>query len=75
MPRFKKRSELVQERGTLCTNIPKSELCGFKWANNYNKCVHESMSQFATKPMSYVAALHLYQIKLGSKLIRPLRLL
>ena len=22
---------------------PKSELCGFNWANNHNKCVHDSM--------------------------------
>ena len=21
---------------------PKSELCGFKWANTHNKCVHDS---------------------------------
>ena len=35
---------------------PKSELCGFKWANTHNKCVH--VGKFVTKPMSYVAALH-----------------
>ena len=23
--------------------IPKSELCGFKWANTHNKCVHDPM--------------------------------
>ena len=22
---------------------PESELCGFKWANTHNKCVHDSM--------------------------------
>ena len=22
---------------------PKLELCGFNWANNHNKCVHDSM--------------------------------
>ena len=22
---------------------PKSELCGFKWANTHNRCVHDSM--------------------------------
>ena len=31
--------------------------------------------QRVTKPMSYVAALHLYRIKLGTKLIRSLHLL
>ena len=31
--------------------------------------------KFVTKPLSYVAALHLYRIKLGTKLIRSLRLL
>ena len=38
---------------------PKSELCGFKWANSHNKCVHDSnvTRKFVTKPMSYVAAL------------------
>ena len=29
--------------------------------------------KFVTKPMSYVAALHLHQIKLGAKSIRSLR--
>ena len=31
--------------------------------------------KFVTKPMSYVAALHFYRIKLGPKEIRSLRLL
>ena len=31
--------------------------------------------KFVIKPMSYVAALHLYRIKLGTKLIWSLRLL
>ena len=39
---------------------PKSELCGFKWANKHNKCVHDSVTRkFVTKLMSYVAALRL----------------
>ena len=29
--------------------------------------------KFVTKPLSYVAALHLYRIKLGPKLIQSLR--
>ena len=51
---------------------PKSELCGFKWANTRNKCVHVA-GKFVTKPVSYVAALHLCRIKLCPKLIRSLR--
>ena len=52
---------------------PKSEPCGVKWANPHNKCVHDPMvtGKFVTKPMSYVAALHLYRIKLGLKLYIP----
>ena len=39
---------------------PKSELCGFKWANTHNKCVHDYVTRKSvTKPMSYVAALRL----------------
>ena len=52
---------------------PKSELCGFKWANTHNKCVQNPMYLANLSPMSYVAALHLYGIKLGTKLIRSLR--
>ena len=41
----------------------KSDLCGFKWANTHKKCVHNSIlyvtGKFVTRPMSYVAALHL----------------
>ena len=48
------------ERGGGAQISPKSELCGFKWANTHNKCVHDSVKlAFVTTPMSYVAAVHL----------------
>ena len=47
---------------------PKAELCGFQWANTHNRCVHDYLTgKFVTKPMSYVAALHVYRIKLNPK--------
>ena len=53
---------------------PESELCGFNWPNTHNKCVRDYVAgKFVTKRVSYVAALHLYQIKLGTKLIQSLR--
>ena len=32
-----------RNKGKMIHISPKSELCGFKWANNHNKCVHDSM--------------------------------
>ena len=38
---------------------PQNQTCGFKWANNHNKCVHDSMRlAVVTKTMSYAVALH-----------------
>ena len=56
---------------------PKSEMCGFKWANTHNKCVHESMQLANLSPNPCLMWLHYiwYRIKLGPKLIRSLRLL
>ena len=56
----------------------KSELCGFKWANTHNKCVHDSM--FLANPSPNLCLmLHCTtfgtELKLGPKLIRSLCLL
>ena len=57
---------------------PKSELCGFKWANTHNNCVHDSML-LATPSPNLCLMLHCTtfgtESKLGPKLIRSLRLL
>ena len=38
---------------------PKSELCGFKWANNHkNKCVHDSMQLADLSPKPCLKRLH-----------------
>ena len=71
-PRLKKRrlhDELVQ--GGYAERSPKSELCGFKWANAHNKCVHDSMQLANSSPNPCLMWLHYiwYQIKLGPKLI------
>ena len=53
----------------------KSELCGFKWANNHNKCVHDSMYLVDLSPKPCLMRLHYtwYRIELGTELIRSLR--
>ena len=52
---------------------PKSELCGFKWANTHNKCVHSQIRQ-ETHVLCGCTTFGT-ELKLGPKLIRSLRLL
>ena len=75
---------LMQEREYNAQIYLKSELCGFKRANAHNKCVHSSMylanlsqqmcpwlyvpGKFVTKPMSYVATLHLVPNQIRPKI-------
>ena len=49
---------------------PKSELCGFKWANTHNKCVHDSMRLTNLSPNPCLMWLHYvwYQIKIRSQI-------
>ena len=56
---------------------PKAELCGFKWANTHNKCVHDPIELANLSPNPHLMWLHYiwYRIKLGTKLIRSLHLL
>ena len=56
---------------------PKSESCGFKWANTHNKCVHDPMSlaNVTTDPCLMWPHYIPYLIKLRTKLLRSLRLL
>ena len=51
---------------------PKSECRGFKWANNHNKCVHDSMQRADLSPKPCLMRLHYIsdRIKLGRELIR-----
>ena len=46
---------------------PNFELCGFNWANTHNKYVYVA-GKFATKPTSYVAALHLVPNQIRSRI-------
>ena len=54
---------------------PKSELCGFKWANTHNRCVHDPMQLANVSPNPCLVWPHYisYRIKLGTQLIRTLR--
>ena len=53
---------------------PKSELSGLSGQTlTTNVSMTLVTGKFVTEPMSHVAALHLYRIKLGTKLIRSLR--
>ena len=42
-PRFKKKASWCKKGEYSAQISPKSELCGFKWASTYNKCVHDFM--------------------------------
>ena len=37
---------------------PKSELCGFKWANTHSKCVHDSMQLANSSPNACLLWMH-----------------
>ena len=66
------------KKGGYSTQIsPKSDLSGFKWANTHNKCVHDPMWLANLSPNPCVMRLHYIctELKLGTKLIRSLRLL
>ena len=54
---------------------PKSQLCGFKWATNHNKCARDSMYMADLSQKPCLMRLHYisYQINLGTELIRSLR--
>jgi len=76
-PRFKKRrlhGELAQERGLKGTNIPKIRAVWVQVGKDSQQMCPwlHVIGKRDDKPMSYVAALHLYQIKLGTKLIQSL---
>ena len=80
MPRFKKRrlhGELVEEGEYNAEIYPKSERCGFKWANTHNNRVHGPMKLANSSPNRCLMWLHYiwYQIKSGPKLIWSLRVL
>ena len=65
--------ELVQERGMLCTDILKIRALWVQVGKHSQQmcpwpCV---TGKFVTRPMSYVAALHLYRIKVGTKVPPP----
>ena len=55
---------------------PKSELCGLKWANIHNKCVHYSLRLANPSPNPCLMWLHYIctELKLGTISIRSLRL-
>ena len=47
------------EKGGYCAQIsPKSELCGLKWANTHNKCVHGPMQLANSSPNPFLMWLH-----------------
>ena len=66
--------ELVRERGKYRTNVPNIRAMWVQVGKHSQMCPLPYVTvKFVTKPMSYVAALHLYQIKLGTNFIQSLR--
>ena len=61
MPGFKKRrlhGEMVQQRGTLCTDIPKIGAMLVQLGNTHNKCVHDSLGLANSSPNPCLMWLH-----------------
>ena len=52
-----------------CSSV--SQLCGFKWANTHNKCVHDPMQRDNSSTKTSLMWLHYiwYRIKIGYQML------